>query len=72
MKDYVLLSCDTKKINGCDSWLCTWDDCNSVIENFMDDMPHKEKMSLSMTLLTMTDEELVSYCEENGIEWGNP
>jgi len=70
-KDYVLLSCETKKINGYDSWLCTWSDGGNVIHNFIDGMGYNEEFKLSMTLLSMTDEELALYCEENGIEWGN-
>ncbi len=67
-KAYVLIEGNKgTRIRGYDSYLCPWDDFISVIEQVMD---NKEVASITLTDLSLTEEEFEDYCCKNEIEWG--
>lgn len=71
-KHYVLIERvgDGPNINGYDIWLCPWADLNDFLTPPLEEIEEGVPFTVSLTILSMTDEEYAKYCADHDIELG--
>jgi hypothetical protein len=67
-KHYVLIESNDILVNGFDSWLCPWEDRDAFLTPPLEEMEIGQPWNLTLTVLTMDEEEYAAYFQEHDIE----